>query len=109
MDPYPELSSSGRARDTVSRIAPTAADRLPPLPRGFGRGTFPPIPRPKPSVTTRRGDEIQLRGRMRKLGRGRGTEAQPFHPESEEDFRVIKSGEFYTNPGDSSGQVYRKR
>ena len=41
------------------------------------------------------------------LGRGRGTEAQPFRPSNEDEFKVIESGEFYINPAD--GETYRKR
>ncbi len=43
---------------------------------------------------------------MRKLGRGRGTKAQPFRPESEADFKVIKLGEWFINPAD--GRPMRK-
>ena len=79
MEAHPETSSSARARNTVSRIGSTSEPR---------------------------GSKRQLRGQMRKLGRGTGSKAQPFRPESDADFRVINIGEWFINPAD--GRHMRK-
>ena len=94
-------SSTARFRTTVANIGGTPAEMSSPM-----ASRQPPAPRQKPrgpAATARLRTEMRLPAR----GRGKGTQAQPFRPDSEEDFAAIRSGEFYFNQADQ--KVYRKK